>query len=147
MSVKGYTDPKQVIIARKDLKMPPGKLAAQVAHASVACLLGAGTWSDVYEIPGEEGHEAVVGRFTIETPSPAMYHWMTKSFPKACLRVNNELDMLELYQKAKDAGLPCSLIRDSGRTVYNGEHNYTCVGIGPASREQIDAIAGHLKLY
>ena len=32
---------KQIIIARKDLKMSPGKLAAQVSHASMAFLTNA----------------------------------------------------------------------------------------------------------
>lgn len=30
---------KQLIIARRDLNMSPGKLAAQVSHASIAFLL------------------------------------------------------------------------------------------------------------
>ena len=42
---------RQVIIARKDLKMSPGKLAAQVAHASLAYFtkrmtVTQGDWSD-----------------------------------------------------------------------------------------------------
>lgn len=35
---------KQLIIARKDLNMSPGKLAAQVSHASIAFLLEKILW-------------------------------------------------------------------------------------------------------
>lgn len=43
---------KQLIIARRDLNMSPGKLAAQVSHASIAFLLEKLYWGskEVYHI-------------------------------------------------------------------------------------------------
>lgn len=35
---------KQYIIVRKDLGMSKGRIAAQVAHASIMCLLKHGNW-------------------------------------------------------------------------------------------------------
>lgn len=138
MSRGGFTDPKQVIVARRDLRMPSGKLAAQVAHASIAVLLNQGKWSEDY-----------IGNnvFSLLPASDAMEHWMTVSFPKAVLGIDSEMEIEILYAEAQRAGLPCSKIIDTGRTVYNGVHNLTCIAIGPAERTEIDKITGHLPLY
>lgn len=117
--------------------MPSGKLAAQCCHASVAVFLNKGTW-DV-----EDGLDV----FKITNISPAMKHWMEVSFPKAVLGIETEYDIEVLFAEAQRAGLPCSKIIDTGRTVYNGEHNLTCIAIGPAERSEIDKITGHLPLY
>lgn len=138
MSRGGFTDPKQVIVARRDLRMPSGKLAAQVAHASVAVLLNHGKWISDYQCGGK--------KFVLEA-TDAMHQWMTVSFPKAVLGIDSEMDIEILYAEAQRAGLPCSKIIDTGRTVYNGEHNLTCIAIGPAERSVIDKITGHLPLY
>lgn len=138
MSRGGFTDPKQVIVARRDLRMPSGKLAAQVAHASVAVFLNKGRW--------DQTNESATPVFTLY-PTEAMHQWMTVSFPKAVLGIDSEMDIEILYAEAQRAGLPCSKIIDSGRTVYNGEHNLTCIAIGPAERSEIDKITGHLPLY
>lgn len=45
--------------------------------------------------------------------------------------------MLDIYQQAKDKGLPCSLIVEPTKT---------CIAIGPAYSKYIDPITGHLKL-
>ena len=134
MSKAGFTDPKQVIVARRDLRMPSGKLAAQAAHASIAVFLDKGTWTNDHT-------------FEIANCSPAMRHWMEVSFPKILLGVDSEYDIEVIYAEAQRAGLPCSKIIDTGRTVYNGEHNLTCIAIGPAERSEIDKITGHLPLY
>ena len=54
--------------------------------------------------------------------------------------------MLDIYQQAKDKGLPCSLIVDAGLTEFNGIPTKTCIAIGPAYSKYIDPITGHLKL-
>lgn len=124
---------KQVIIVRKDLKMPPGKLAAQVAHASLGALLD--------EIRDTRSDKI----FKVKEKSAA-YTWLSESFVKIILAVDSEEELLEIYKQAKERGFPCSLIVDEGRTVFNGP-TITCLGIGPCFNVDIDKITGHLKLY
>lgn len=46
---------KQLIIARKDLNMSPGKLAAQVSHASIAFLLEKILWGSKEVVRERDG--------------------------------------------------------------------------------------------
>lgn len=117
---------KQVIVIRKDLKMRRGKEIAQSCHASLAA---------VYEI--EKSH--------IQSLSYQL--WKNHSFTKIGLLVNSEEELLEVYNKAKDNGIPAALITDSGRTEFNGVATNTCVGIGPFWSFEVDQVTGHLKLY
>lgn len=137
-----FNDAKQVILIRKDLAMPAGKLGAQVAHASLACILQMGKWDE-----DEWGDR----RFKIGLPYTeqcnAVHDWMTRSFPKITLEVKNEAQLKRYYDEAVAAGLPASWIVDAGRTIFDGVPTPTCVGIGPASREQIDAITKRLRVY
>lgn len=146
-----FNDAKQVILIRKDLAMPAGKLAAQVAHASMACLLNMGKWKGGSRFKEQENdHTIIVGThtFAIELDEGSAVHdWMTKSFPKITLEVKNEAQLKRYYDEAVAAGLPTSWIVDAGRTIFNGVPTPTCVGIGPASREQIDAITKRLRVY
>lgn len=55
---------KQLIIARKDLNMSPGKLAAQVSHASIAFLIEKLYWGSnnlikLIEFDGEQHYKPV----------------------------------------------------------------------------------------
>lgn len=143
-----FNDAKQVILIRKDLQMPAGKLGAQVAHASMACILQMGKWTDKTELPfGSPNHEFTIKLFTESEQHISVMDWMTKSFPKITLEVKNEAQLKRYYDEAVAAGLPASWIVDAGRTVFDGVPTPTCVGIGPASREQIDAITKRLRVY
>ncbi len=113
---------KQVIIVRTDLKMGKGKLAAQVAHAALAA--------------AEE--------------SRGMRHswypeWKEQGGAKVVVKAAGEGELQELFRKARSMGLPSSLIQDAGRTQLE-PGTVTCLGVGPAPAELIDAVTGKLKL-
>jgi len=110
---------KQVILVRQDLKLPKGKMAAQVAHASVQAVLN--------------------------SSDSKVSNWKSQGQKKVVLKVKDDKEMLEYVNLAKDAGLVASLITDAGRTVI-APGTKTCVGIGPDDEEKIDAITGKLKM-
>lgn len=124
--------PKQVIILRKDLNMRKGKMIAQGAHASMAVILEMGT--------------KISNRFNIDPMPQATKEWLNGSFTKVCLSCDSEQELLALHAQAIAAGIPCSLIRDAGKTEFNGVPTFTAVAIGPDYPENIDPITGHLKL-
>ena len=102
--------------------MGKGKLAAQVAHASLSSA------------------EAAMKR------RPSWFDgWKEGGQAKIVLRVESEEDLKILYQKAKTAGLPASVVEDRGLTQLE-PGTVTCLGIGPAPDAEIDEITGKLKL-
>lgn len=130
---------KQVILVRRDLKMPAGKMAAQVAHASLAVILNQ---MDTLESTQTE----LVHTLWMEKGGPIDL-WVNRSFTKVCLGVDSLEDLEKYYAQASNSGQLCSRIVDEGRTFFNGIPTPTCVAIGPGFVEDIDAIVGHLKLY
>lgn len=121
---------KQVIVIRKDLNMRKGKLAAQAAHASMAVLT----------------KFLVKGTFVWGfAPPPEMVSWLENSFTKIVVSVDSEQSLLDIYDKALRAGIPCSLIKDNGKTEFK-EPTFTAVAVGPAVIESVDKITNHLPL-
>lgn len=118
--------PKQVIVLRKDLNMRKGKMVAQGAHASMAVIL----------------EEQLKSHY----PTPAIAEWLNGSFTKICVSVSSEDELVQLYTEAKARGIPCSLIKDSGFTEFNGVPTLTAVAIGPDYPEVIDPLTKHLPL-
>jgi PTH2 family peptidyl-tRNA hydrolase len=113
---------KQAIVVRSDLKMGKGKLAAQVAHASLSA--------------AEE---------TMNRRSDWFDEWKEGGQAKIILKVQTEEALHELYKKAKAAKLPAALIEDKGLTQLE-PGTVTCLGIGPGPEEELDRITGKLKL-
>ena len=110
---------KQVIVVRKDLKLDKGKLAVQVAHASL------------------ESYN--------RSDKMIRKKWEAEGGKKVVAKVDTLKDMIRLNQEAKDIGLPCALIRDAGKTsILPG--TTTALGIGPAREDEIDRVTGKLKI-
>lgn len=113
------TEYKQVILVRIDLKLPAGKLAAQVAHASVEAVLRS--------TPGD------------------VKSWRSEGMKKIVLKVNDERELHRYNQQAKDFGLVTALITDAGHTVVE-PGTITCLAIGPAKETDIDRVTGELSV-
>ena len=135
---------KQVICVRKDLKMRRGKEVAQGAHASLAVFFNMMRDQNGGEVDTKSGKTY---ECSFQHASEAMHIWMTNGFTKITVAVDDERSLVEVFQKAKAAGLPCALITDSGKTEFNGVPTKTTVAIGPAKSDEIDKITGDLKLY
>lgn len=110
---------KQAIVVRTDLKMGKGKIAAQSCHA---CLSS-------YK----------------KTDSRIRRKWELTGQKKVVLKVSSEEDLLKIFAKAKNTSVSCALITDAGHTQVEPSTR-TCVGIGPASDDEIDELTGDLKL-
>ncbi len=110
---------KQVIIVNEALRLPCGKLAAQVAHASIGAFLAA-------------DHAAQV-------------EWLSSGMTKVVLACESAEALRALQDLATAAALPEFLVADAGRTVV-AAGTVTCLGIGPAADQAISAITGALKL-
>ena len=110
---------KQVILVRQDLKLPKGKLAAQVAHASVEAVL--------------------------KSDENLVKAWRSEGMAKIVVKVKDDKELVKYFQQAKDEGLTASLITDAGKTVV-APGTKTCAAIGPDKEDKIDAITEGLKL-
>ncbi len=113
---------KQVIIIRKDLKLPKGKLAVQVAHASLQATLKALTKN----------------KRTVKK-------WLSQGARKVVVKAENLEELQALHEKALKQGLTAALIKDAGLTVVK-PGTITALAIGPDIEEKIDEITKHLKL-
>jgi PTH2 family peptidyl-tRNA hydrolase len=111
---------KQGIVARADLGMGEGKLAAQVAHASLMA----------YETADRS----------------AQSEWKGGGQKKVVLKADGEWALFELADRAERDGLPRAIVRDAGHTQLE-PGTVTALAIGPASEERVDAITGELSLY
>lgn len=110
---------KQVIIVRKDLGMDKGKIASQVAHASL----------ESYKKSDENIRKL----------------WEEEGSKKIVLKVDNLEELMDLKDKVKGMGIPYAVIRDAGKTQV--EHGtVTSLGIGPAEEERLNRLTKDLKL-
>jgi PTH2 family peptidyl-tRNA hydrolase len=136
-------DTKQVIVIRKDLNMRKGKMVAQGGHGIVGSIMKKSVRRDNVKID-KVGYGTTI-TIVMKEDDPLL-SWFDKSFKKICVSVNSEEELIDIYNQAKEAKLPCTLIEDNGLTEFNGVKTKTCVAIGPYWSEDIDKITKELPL-
>ncbi|KZN24638.1 peptidyl-tRNA hydrolase [Haladaptatus sp. R4] len=111
---------KQAIVARTDIGMGKGKLAAQVAHASLSA----------YEDTGDRARK----------------RWKGEGQKKVVLKAGSEEELFRLAEKARVEGLPNAIIRDAGHTQLD-PGTATALAVGPADDDLVDKVTGDLSLF
>ncbi len=113
---------KMVLVTRSDLKLSPGKLAAQVAHAAVTCAIE-----------------------TKKENSKWFFKWQEEGAKKAVLKVETEKEFFLLKKKAEELKISAFIIEDAGHTEIPAGTK-TVIGIGPAPSNLIDQVTGDLSI-
>jgi len=150
---------KQVLVWRdnirntKGYKVTKGKFAAQMSHSSLGVVLNAMRIIPkgfiffiakfLFWIMNLFGYKVLFFAYKKHSPWDK---WLNGRFTKVCVYCKDEQELLEIYKKSKDAGIPSVLITDAGLTEFGGVPTNTCVGIGPYWSSEIDKITGKLPL-
>ena len=146
---------KQIIIARKDLNMSAGKLAAQVSHASMAFLTNTirRDWSmNTTYFEGDEYKTYYSVELTFD--KDLFEQWIDGEFTKCVLKAKNKSQLLKAKALAEEMGMTENedffCIYDNCHTELTPEDNgrtLTCIGFKPMDSEVIDKIGKKYQLY
>ncbi|XP_076437813.1 putative peptidyl-tRNA hydrolase 2 [Babylonia areolata] len=115
---------KMVLVVNGELPMGVGKVAAQVAHATL----------NLY-------------RLMVDNPatfSPMLLAWEQYGETKIVLRGETAMQLQQLADKAKSVGLPYYLVQDAGHTQV-APGSITVLGI-MGKIDVVDQVTGSLKL-
>jgi peptidyl-tRNA hydrolase, PTH2 family len=113
---------KMVIVVRGELRLTPGKMAVQVAHAAV--------------LLAEEA-----ARRKLRWLEP----WRAEGGKKIALEVSTLAELEELRRRAIARGVLAVVVEDAGLTEV-APGTKTCLGLGPAPSSELDPVTGGLPL-
>lgn len=146
---------KQIIIVRKDLNMTPGKMSAQVSHASMAFL----TWMIRNNANKWIGDLDTHYTAELDFNKDLFENWIDGEFTKCILRAKNKNQLLKAKVIAEEMGMEEGkqfwLIKDNCHTELEPEEIdengvgrcLTCIGFTPMPAEVIDKIGKKYQLY
>lgn len=112
---------EQALIIRTDVGMKKGKMASQVAHASV------------------------LSAYKTLQKNPEIFHKWFRNMKKVVLKVKSKEELMKLKQMAAQYGLVSEIVKDAGRTQIS-PGTITALGIGPDEKSKIDKVIKTLKL-
>ena len=149
---------KQIIIARKDLNMSPGKLAAQVSHASMAFL---SSMVKQNALPMVDSEMKPAGKYHVmfEIDAGIYEQWLQGAFTKLVLQARNRTSLMKAAEMAQELGMKEGedyfLIKDNCYTELTPEEvgedgvgrTLTCIGFRPMDAEMIDQVGKKYHLY
>lgn len=117
---------KQYFLVRKDLGMSKGRIASQVAHSAIMCLLSSGEWNNK-SVTFSHLPDAILNDLKKGQP-----------FTKVVLSANSETEFYDAVESVKGLSLPFYVMIDNGFYDSNGveKEEATCLAIGPCEKLQ-----------
>lgn len=138
----------QYIVVDKKLDMSPGKLCAQVSHASMAFL------TNMMRKNMERSADGAEVICTTEVPSDIWDGWIDGVFTKVVLAAKGRNALDKIVEKAKENGLvegeDFFCIRDNCLTELTPDETgtcFTCIGFKPMPKDELAPVVGKLQLY
>jgi len=113
---------KLAVAVRNDLKLSKGKLAVQVAHASVTCALKSKNENKKW-----------------------FKFWYDEGQRKIVVKAENIEMLYDLKELAESKKLTTAVVEDAGLTEIP-PGTITCLGIGPGPENIVDEVTGKLAL-
>ena len=127
--------------------MSPGKLSAQVSHASMA-------WFSNLLRGAEQAEDGDNYRITVDIPRDIVDQWLNGIFTKTVCEARNKAQLLKAVALAEEQGLvegvDFFLIRDNCLTELEPEEDgrtLTCIGFRPLPDDVAHAISRKYHLY
>lgn len=150
---------RQLIIARKDLQMSPGKLAAQCCHASLAFLTSKlrEEGNAVRSFDNVTGEEKYVSFFAF--PKDVFEEWINGQFTKTVCEARNRNHLMKAVNIAEELGMEEGkdyfLIRDKCLTELIPEEidedgngrTLTCIGFRPLPDDIAHQVSKKYQLF
>lgn len=99
-------DTKQIIIMRKDLNMRKGKMISQACHSTLKLYIDLCKRGVIFD-----DNEGPLEYFTFYYKKDSAWdNWLNGRFTKILVSCNSEQELDDLYLKAKEANLPCTML-------------------------------------
>lgn len=141
---------KQCIVIRRDIMEPfdefVGKMVVQGSHGvgnSLIALMNGG--QNLIDNPPEIVNGEYELNLKVKVGS-GLDDWFRGIYKKICVYVKSEQQLINLYEKVKETGLPVEMVEDIGLTKFNGQKTKTAICIGPADEVEIDKLTKRLRL-
>lgn len=138
---------KQVIVVNKSLNMSPGKLGAMVAHWATAFFC---EWFKRNVAISNEAYNDYTISPNARVGKELFAQWISGSFTKIVLEVENDAAMKEIIKKAHEHRMVnrqdfFNVVDES--TEFLDIPQWAVIAFKPMEIEKIDLITGELNLY
>ena len=138
----------QYIVVDKKLNMSPGKLCAQISHASMAFL------TNMLRKGIQRTDDSADVACSVTIPSEIWDGWIDGVFTKVVLAAKGRSGLDKVVEKAKENGLvegeDFFCIRDNCLTELTPDETgtcFTCIGFKPMPKDVLMPVVGKLQLY